>query len=41
MKAVLEQRFGLLEEEQDEALNQFKRDLTERESSLIQGEPTT
>lgn len=41
MKAVLEQRFGLSKEEQEEALNQFKQDIADRESSLIRGEPTT
>ncbi len=40
MKVVLEQRFGLSEAEQEEALNQFKRDLAARERQLIAGEPT-
>jgi hypothetical protein len=39
MKAVLAQRFGLSEEEQEYALNQFKRDLAARERYLIAGEP--
>jgi hypothetical protein len=40
MKAVLEQRFGLSEEEQEYSLNHFKRDLAARERQLISGEPT-
>lgn len=40
MKAVLEQRFGLSEEEQEEALNQFKQELADRERQLIAGHPT-
>ncbi len=40
MKAVLEQRFGLSEEEQEYYLNHFKQDLAARERHLISGEPT-
>ena len=40
VKAVLEQRFGLSEEEQEYYLNHFKRDLAAREKHLITGEPT-
>jgi hypothetical protein len=39
MKAVLEQRFGLSEEEQEYYLNHFKQDLAARERHLISGEP--
>jgi hypothetical protein len=35
MKAVLEQRFGLSEEEQEDALNNFKQDLAARERYLV------
>jgi hypothetical protein len=34
VKAVLEQRFGLTEEEQENYLNSYKRDLRSREKSL-------
>lgn len=40
IKAVLEQRFGLSEKEQEDALNHFKQDLAARERQLISGEPT-
>ncbi len=40
VKAVLEQRFGLSEEEQEYYLTHFKRDLAAREKHLITGEPT-
>lgn len=40
MKAVLEQRFGLGEEEQEFYLNHYKRDRAARERQLISGELT-
>ncbi len=40
MKAVLEQRFGLSEEEQEDTLNNFKQDLAARERYLVAGKPT-
>ena len=36
---MLEQHFGLSKKEQQEVLDQFKRDLTEREGSFIHDEP--